>query len=770
LRILSRYVFKEVVAHSLLGLLVFTFILYIPQLSRLLELTVRRNLPPESLALLFLIPLPSLLVLTLPMAVLVGTLIGLSRMAADGEVIAARALGMGLGQFIRPVMAYAAAGWLLASWMSLVVAPRAALKLARMEAALRSSQASYEIEPRVFIEQFPNLLLYVEDVQRAHSEWRGVFLAATATPDAPKVTLAERGALVNDGASHRLTLHLENGTEHETDPQHPDRYSITSFSVTDIPLPAGQAGEVVTAHSPATLPVAALVRQSLRAPGSDDRRAAFLELNYRLALPAATVVLAWVGIPLGLFSRKGGKSMGVMITVLLVFVYYMLMAGGLSFAKQGKVSPLAGLWLPNLLFAAAGFLIFNHMRGVRVRLQFIQDRLDDAARALEHWVRQRSSLAGNGRAARRRAPGRRFPRILDLYVIRGWAFYFLTLLVAFSGVYMIFDFFQLLGDIVRNHAGAWLVLNYYRFLSPQVLYLMLPLSILVATLVNFSLLAKTNQVTAVKAVGISLYRLSVPVLVLAALVGAGMFLLAEDYLPDTNQRQNALRNEIKGKPPQTYLRPDREWIFGQSSRIYNYRFFDPDHNVFADLSVFEFDPATFAMTRRIYARRAFWEAPIHGWVLEDGWERDLDGSKVTAYRRFAVTSYRELTEPPSYFKKEVKTSEQMSVGELRRYIAELRQSGFDVVQLSVQWYRKFAYPLMALVIVLIAIPFSFSMGRKGALTGVALAIGIAIVYWSSSSLFEAMGNLDQLPPAVAAWSPDLLFGLGGIYLMLRMRT
>lgn len=204
--------------------------------------------------------------------------------------------------------------------------------------------------------------------------------------------------------------------------------------------------------------------------------------------------------------------------------------------------------------------------------------------------------------------------------------------------------------------------------------------------------------------------------------------------------------------------------------MYNYRFFDPDRDVFADLSVFEFGQPGFRLTRRIYAARAFWEPHINGWLLENGWTRDLAADKVTAYVPFAVATFKELTEHPSYFKKEVKTSEQMSALELRRYIDELSRSGFDVVRLSVQLDRKFSYPLIAFVVTLIAIPFSFSMGRKGALSGVALSIGIAILYWSISSLFEAMGNLSQLPPAVAAWSPDVLFGLAGVFLLLRVRT
>lgn len=767
MRILTRYIFREIVSHSLIGLLVFTFVIYIPRIGQLLELVARRNLPFATVILLFLAPVPAILVLTIPMAVLVGILLGLSRLAADGEVIAARAVGIGTSSFARPAIAYACAGWLLASAMSLYLAPRSNFELIRRETQVRNSQAAYEIEPRVFIEQFPKLLMYVQDLTR--DRWHHVFIADTSTPGSPKVTLSESGTLVNDARSGNLILHLEHGATHEIDPQNPSRYSVASFSDTDIPLPPPPNGEVATGRLPATMqPLAVLIWTAHRASDIQQRRAAQVEMHNRLALPVASLVLALVGIPLGLFTRKGGKAVGVMVTVLLVFIYYILMASGLSLAKQGRVPPIVGLWVANVVFAAAGILMLARLRRARLVLQQAQDWFAELGRSLHNW-RHRAGQPLT-LVAPVRAPGSSLFQILDVYVVRSWLFYFVLLLLTFAGIYMVFDFFQLLGDIVKNHARPGLVLDYYRYLFPYVVYLMLPLSVLMATLVNFSLLTKSSQITAIKAIGVSLYRIALPVLALGALLSAGMFALGDQYLPETNQLQSAYRNEIKGRPAQTYFRPDVQWIFGQSDRVYNYRFFDPDHNVFANLSVFEFDPASFTMTRRIYALRAFWEPHIPGWVLEGGWVRDLNGDKVTAFRTFAVTTFKELDEHPEYFKKEVKTSEQMSAGELRSYIRELRQSGFDVVPLSVQLNRKFSYPLIAFVVGLIGVPFSFTAGRKGALTGIAVSIGIAIVYWSVSSLFEAMGNLGQLPPAVAAWSPDVLFAVGGVYGLLRVRT
>jgi LPS export ABC transporter permease LptG len=626
----------------------------------------------------------------------------------------------------------------------------------------------YEIQPRVFIEQFPNLLLYLEDVTGSRSRWRGVFIADTTQRDQVKVTLAKSGLLVNEAAHDRLVIHLAQGMTHEIDPQNPAQYSVVSFTDTDIPVPLDQeSASASESQSPQLLSLKQLMKQT---HSPRQRQAALVELHYRFALPVASLVLALVGISLGLSTRKGGKAVGLILTILLVFIYYIIMAFGLSFAKQGRLPPLIGIWLANVLFAAAGVLMLAQLRSVRSRLQFLQDWIDDLGRRWQaRQVRRRRGRFSEP-PLMPRAPGSRIFQILDVYIIQGWIFYFCILLVTFTGIYIIFDFFQLLGDMVRNHASASVVLDYYRFLLPQVIYLMLPLSILVATLVNFGLLTKSNQITAIKAAGVSLYRISVPVLLVAVVLSLGMFFLSDDFLPQTNQQQDALRNQIKGKPPQTFYRPERQWIFGQSDRIYNYRFFDPDKNVFADLACFEFDPQSFHLTRRIYAARAFWEPPIRGWVLENGWERDLQGDRVEKYMPFSVATFTEMTEEPAYFKKEVRPSEQMSALELRRYISELSQSGFDVVRLSIQFYRKFSYPLIAFVVTLIGIPFSFTTGSKGALSGVALSIGIAILYWSISSLFEAMGNLSQLPPLVAAWSPDVLFGLAGSYLLLRVRT
>ena len=281
---------------------------------------------------------------------------------------------------------------------------------------------------------------------------------------------------------------------------------------------------------------------------------------------------------------------------------------------------------------------------------------------------------------------------------------------------------------------------------------------------------RANEITAIKATGTSVYRIVTPVLIAAAFLATGLFFADQFYLPHTNKRQEALHNQIKGKPPQTYLRPDRRWIFGQHNDIYYYQFFDTDRDQFANLTIFQLDPASFAITQRIHSERAHWADSMNRWIYEQGWERSLHGAAIASYRTFDVSTFPQLSEAPSYFKKEVKQYSEMNYEELRRYIRDLQQSGFDVVRLRVQLNEKLSYPLITLIMAALAVPFSLSAARKGAITGVAVAVVIAVVYTVLSRLFEAMGNVSELPPALAAWSPDLIFSLVGAYLILKIPT
>ncbi len=794
MRILTRYILKEIGSHALLGVALFTFIIFMRDLGRLLELVVRNSAPLPNVAEIFLFTLPTTFTITIPMGVLVGILVALSRLAADSEVTAMRASGIGVGMFVRAVSIFAIGAWLLGLFTSIYVAPRSAIALDHLQERLKSSQASFEIQPRVFYEDFKNMVLYVQDAipSKGQALWRGIFLADISDPASPKITLAQRGALLSEGPK-KLRFHLEDGTQQEIVPKVKDQYSITTFDNTEIPivLPSDEGRP----HD--LLPFAELSLRDLLSNAARERKAAAevlptkdygtyaydlfkaryyeIEFHRRFALPTACLVLAMVGIPLGLSARKGGKSTGFVLTILLVMVYYLFSMVGVQMARQGKILPWAGSWMGNAFFFACGLLLLWRVDRMPMEIGNFAALWKWPGQKLQYLAAYRRERVGRSSAPERSSPHRRrfnarFPLILDDMVLRDFVLYLTLILASFLVLALVFTFFELFTDIVRNRVPLITVAEYLWNLSPSLIYLMAPMAVLLAVLVTFGLLEKSSELTAMKAHGFSIYRATLPVVVLSAIFAAGLFFFDQLYIPHTNREQEVLRNEIKGKPAQTYLQADRKWIFGQSNEIYYYRLFDPDLNHFGGISIFEFDPNTFQLTRRIHAEHAHWEDRLQKWVFEQGWVRTLHGSSIQDYRTFDVATFDEIHEDPGYFKKEVKQSSEMNYDELRSYIDDLQQSGFDTMRLKVQLQKKIAFPVIVLVMAVLAIPFSASGRRGGALVGVAVALCIAIVYWVTAGLFEAMGNANQLPAMLAAWAPDLIFGFAGGYLLLRVPT
>ncbi len=779
MRILTRYILREVNSHALIGAAIFTFVLFTRDLGRILELVVRASAPLPSVAAIFFYTVPFALTYTIPMSVLVGILIGLSRLAADSEITAMRASGMGVWSFGRVLAIFVAAAWALALINSLYLAPWSLASLGHLEDQLKGSQVSYEVQPRVFYEGFPKLVLYVQDVHSAQggAVWKDVFLADISDAANPRITLAREGILVPEGQD-RLHLHLNDGSTHETDPAKADHYQISTFQQTDIPIELASSENKAEEQVPYRATGTWALQDRAASVDPASARLYLIEFHNRFALPTACLVLAMVGIPLGLSSKRSGKSGGFVLTIVLVFVYYFISLLGVSLAKQGRVGPAFGAWLANLVFfAAALFLLWQAERRPidlsSFRWAWKRDQHSPDVPLPDRRRRRRNNAPANAferASTRRRVFSASFPTLLDDCVLRDFFLYLGMIVSAFLVLLLVFTLFELLGDILRNQTPAFVVAEYLLNVAPYLLYTVAPLIMLLTVLITFGLMNRSNEITAIKAAGTSIYRIATPVLVAAAVLAAGLFFADQFYLPHTNKRQEALHNQIKGKPPQTYLRPDRRWIFGQHNDIYYYQFFDADRDQFANLTIFQLDPASFAITERIHAERAHWAENTGRWIYEQGWQRTLTGAAIAGFRTFDVSTFPQLNEAPSYFKKEVKQYSEMNYEELRRYIRDLQQSGFDVVRLRVQLNKKLSFPLITLIMAVLAVPFSMLAAKKGAITGVAVAVGIAVIYTVVSRLFEAMGDISQLPPALAAWSPDLIFALVGAYLILKIPT
>jgi LPS export ABC transporter permease LptG len=459
--------------------------------------------------------------------------------------------------------------------------------------------------------------------------------------------------------------------------------------------------------------------------------------------------------------------MGLILSLILMFLYYLAFIGGTKLANDSHFSPFLGAWIPNFVFLLVG--IFMMSRADREH----ENRMLLGVRSVAEWLGQKMSILYRIRdqlTAWTHSFTRRSKmfRVIDRYVLRGFCFYFVLVLVVFIGLFVVVTLFELLPDIVSNHSSILTVILYFIFYTPQMLFWIVPLTILLAILINLGTMTKSNEILAIKAAGMSLYRLSIPLLLVGLVASGAIYLMQDFMLPYTNQRQDEYRDMIKGRAPQSYRNPDRKWMAGSDDRIYHYSYFNYQKNEFSNLSIFQFEPGTFNLHDWTFAGSGTWNG--NAWMLKNVSLHRMSDDGVNPEVKLIPAIVTSSMDRPEYFKDEVRTASQMSYGELKAYIDELQKKHFDVTSLTLDLYRKLSYPLVSFIMVLLGIPFSFKTGRKGAFYGIGICIGMGILYWSTFELFGKLGDINRLSTMVAAWFPNLIFGLGGTWMMLRVKT
>lgn len=782
MRILSRAIFREITASAFLGTLLFVFVLFLKTIEKLSSLLVRVTAPAGIVAKLFLYALPATVHFALPLGVLVGVLIGLSRMSADSEITAMRASGISSKTVLRPVMLFAFLAMTATALATLWLTPLSLHLESKIAKGLAPAQLTGGIESRLFDEQFPNKVLYIGDVlsDTKPIRWRDVFIA-DVTPqnelqeeghhrgDSPRVIVAREATVYPDPEGNRIILNMKDEGTTERDK---DGHVITTFSSSVLQtLQAQKPADLQANRKVQEMDTGPLYKRVYRSRGlsHDEHIEAAIEFHQRFALPLACVLLALVGVPLGISSRKGSKSSAFVMTVILAFVYYLSFIGLIGLAKKGNLPVPVAVWAPDAVFALAGIVLVARLEapGDHDFVAWIRSI------ALRMWNKARLAQPSIGTGIQLKGL-RRFglrPMLVDAYVLNGFIFYFAILVTSLVLLVEVFTFFELLGDMIKNNIPLSTMLDYLWHLAPQLIYTITPLGTLVAAQICFGILTKYNEVTAFKAGGVSVHRLALPVLFASLLVSGLLFAFDHYYIPEANRRQEMLRAVIKNTTVETYLNPNRQWVFGNGPRIYNFKYLDPRHQRMSKVNVYELDMDAFRVVHQISADSAQWDPSLNTWVFTNGLSIDSRGPNST-YKYFYGGSafFPELTESPKWFVKEEKQYKEMNFLELKKYIHELKISGVDTTPLQVEYWKKFAVPLFALIMAMLSIPFAFTAGRRGAMTGVAVSLGIAIAYWTLGTLSDQLGDLNQLPAAMAAWSPDAIFSLAGLYFMARMKT
>ena len=467
MKILSRYVFREILSSSFLATGLATFIIFLQTaLPKVLQLLVR-SAGITTVFELFGLLVPPLLMLSIPFGVLVGILVGLGRLSSDNEIVALRSAGVSSRIVAPPVLVFAFLAMLLSGACALWLNPLAIRAEYKILNAVAAAQLTANVEPRVFEDQFTNdtTVLYVDDVKTESgpvSEWSGVFIADLTPPSdrktglketssGPKVTVAREALVVPDTAHDRLQMVLKDMGTHEA-PYH----STAPNGVFVLDAQPQQAQKAKPYKEMFTRELLAFIRANPR--NTQDGIEARIELQRRLALPVACLMLAMVGIPLGTSVKKGGRSAGYVWAIVLAFFCYYLAYITLTSLARSRAMPVeVASWLPNVVFGVAGLIAIARMEmpGDRDLLGAIWDRMKAFAKSTTGHIDKVVSKT-LVRQSRRDSGGMRLFafQILDSYVLSTFLFYFVVWLVGWVLMVQVFTFFDLLGDVVKNNVPA----------------------------------------------------------------------------------------------------------------------------------------------------------------------------------------------------------------------------------------------------------------------------------------------------------------------------
>jgi LPS export ABC transporter permease LptG len=824
-RKIDRYILREVLVPSLLGLLLFTFVLLMNTFFLIAREVIEKDVSFGLVMRMIGLELPRLFRWTLPMAVLLGSLIGVGRMSAQSEIVALRAAGLSFGRIGRGVLILGLGASLLGIGVTFLVVPPAIYASRSLrDDIVRSRDVARELKPRVFFDDLPGVVLYADEIVRDGEEriLQDVLLhvdsieqlgPSTRTgpvPDRPPgetdestrrlLILARQGWVDNDRETGEIELTLEGVRQYLYQPSHPEEIQeIPTDSVYHrFPPPPAFAAftgpvrrDVEDQSLGELLATRREVENRLAARGDSEgrrfrvRRIDF-EIHGRMAIPLASLVFAVLGFALASVTRRGGRASGFALSLALIILYWILYSLSEDLGREGHLSPALAAWGTNILLGLMALVLlwFRRTRGDQSLLPSLGDLLAAWGRRRRPeperppprrpGLRQAARMAEEAGEVLAPPPQRGWgPPLIDRYLVGHFLRVVLYTTIFLVALYLIVEFTGLLENLLNDAVPWLLVLEYFVYFVPSVLRFAVPVACLCAALVTIALLSRHGEVVAMKAGGLSIGRISRPLLSTTILACIFFFFAQEYFLPVTNRQATRLHDRITGRSILRDEATGRSWVFGSEARLYGYLDFLPGADRLSEVSVLQLSSSRHRLVRWIEAREA--RVAPGQWVFHEGWDREFTREGVQ-FRPFEELGVDLPVDPELFGRRErfltgsSRLPEQMNIVDLWTHTRDLQRSGYDVTGLLVSLYEKIAYPLTPLVMVLLGLPFAFRIGRRGSLYGIGVALGMVIAYWAVFAFFQSLGREGLLSPLLAAGAPNGLFALAGAYLFLTLRS
>jgi LPS export ABC transporter permease LptF/LPS export ABC transporter permease LptG len=788
-RILDRYIWKELITPFGLGLFVFTFLLLIDRIFDLTDLIINKGVPVHLVLMMLVYISPAILVLTIPIGFLLAILIAFGRLSGDMEVVALKACGVSPLRLLWPVVAFGVGVTALTGYLMIDAVPKSNYAFKSLVFEIVRTQATVGLKERVFNDTFGNFVIYVDEIASDQVALRNVFVSDERKPEEQRFITAHEGRLLSDDVNRRVTLRLLDGSIHETSPTALQKYREVRFGLYDITLvlentlvkqggtPKGDREMTLTELRQAT-------GDTTRHKGNANPY--LVEIHKKFAIPAACVVFSVLGVPLGIRAHRGGRWGAFVALLPIVLFYYVGLTLGENIGDTGRIPPWAAMWAPNLIVGAlALYLLRANLKERPVPLVALIQRIFWAAVAWGREAWQRVDTEPASRRATVEAPRRARVRvrrvhrsnalnIVDRYLSGEFLILFCYGIALASVVVIIGDLMTTLERYIRLKPGLGLIFLHFVYRTPPFVYQGLHIVVLMSTILLFLGLSRSNELTALKAGGVSLYRVSLPVFGFATLVTLTSLGFQEYVMPWMNRRAVEIDEARIKRRTMPELRKRTEiWYRGREdgtaeSRIYHIGLLDPASQQMNGVTVLSLG-SDFTMRWRWDARDMRWSPTEDAWRLANGVQREFRSGlpdRAVAFREQTVR----LPERYEDFAQVPRAPDVMSYTELRDYINRLQDAGHKVGKYLVDLYSKVAFPFAHPIMALVGIPFALQSPRGGRVIGIALCLALGLGYFIVHSAAVALARTEILPPLVAAWAANALFATLGLFLYLRART
>ena len=758
-RLVERYILRTTFPYVVAAFVLLTGILFVQQSGRYFESIFRTTVPASFLYGLSLALLPTVLIFTLPMAILCGTIIGLGRMGSDSELVAMRAAGIRPWQMFLPAVAIGLLATVVSLQLNLNEAPRAQQELRAIAARAALYKLESPVEPQTFTTDIPGYVIYVREGDRTRGQWGGVFIRSQVADGTIRLVTARSGRI--DSSAEKSELVLQDAMQTKLPPPNAanQQYSVERLDKLRIVIDTGRNEMLARLQRQENKPdemTFGELRSFINQNSGTALREGTLLLHKRLSLGLAPLVFSFFGAALALRLRRGSRGFGTLVSLVVMITYYLLIIGGEQMARGGTIPPIVGAWL------ATAVTLFVAVLMMTVKRKFSFGRLTKPGSETTG-----QSKHTDHKTTSRRWSTTRFPTLLDTSVLRTMAISFVFGFVALVFLFDVFTSFELWRFITTRGGGAKLLVQYLFYLLPLVSVELFPGSVLVASLLTYALIARRREAVAWWASGQSVYRLMLPGLFFALFIAGGSWLIQEWVMPQANVKQDDLRARIRGNIAQSTAGERRWLVSADARRIYSYEF-DDQKQALLNPSVYEFDPSSGTNLKRVITGQVGTWSQTNRLELQNARWIDLDQKQVATQQAEALTL--DGVESSRVFRPTVDRPSQLDSARLRDYIKNLKARGADTATLAVGLQRKYAAPFSVVIMGLIGMPLAVSLGRKSTVVALSSAVVVSLFFWLLSSGFQQLGEHALLPPPVAVWAPIAIFAGGALYFISRVRT